>query len=522
MKISDLRDFETWLDSFLNFEKLPQKNLFWLDTMQLLCMQSGNPELSSPSIHVAGSKGKGSISVMISSILKKAGFKTGLYTSPHITNFTERITESNKPFKNEIYLSAANKLINIIEENIIEENEKAVRSQPARPVTWFELVTLFAFLCFKEAGTDFNVFEVGLGGRLDATNVIKPEICCIGPIESEHTEYLGDTLQKIAAEKGGIIKENTPVIVAEQEKSVKDVFRQIARQKNAPLLFIDEAVTEIKTEYIAFDSIDFDYAKNEKDVLNCSKKDTADNERKFNDCLKNHNFINDSGEKGNVSRLDETSDFHPDLMKIEISSPVFKRKLKTTLKLPGEFQAENAALSAIAVKIILPQIDESTIEAGLSDAYIQARFEIIKTVNKFRQIKALVLDGAHTVKSVTNTIQTYKKIFCSKSQKEKNPQNPKKPILLFACAQDKDTRDIAVLFNDFAEKIFLTIPGAAKTADLQNIKESFSSAGLKFSASDDFKSQIQNALSEAEKEKTVLLATGSFYLIAEVKKILMC
>ena len=162
---SATRSFERWLDSFINFEKLPQKNMFWLDTMRFFCERLGHPEASSPCFHIAGSKGKGSVSKMIACILQEAGFSVGLYTSPHVLDFRERISRPDGFFDDAVYEGAAAELMHAVQS---AENEKKI----PRPVTWFELATLYAFLCFRRARTDWNVFEVGLGGRLDATNVV--------------------------------------------------------------------------------------------------------------------------------------------------------------------------------------------------------------------------------------------------------------------------------------------------------------------------------------------------------------
>ena len=206
MMISEkLKDFENWLDGFLNFEKLPQKNMFWLEAMESLCAGLNHPEIFAPCIHVAGSKGKGSVSQMIASILDAAGCKTALYTSPHIQSIFERATLAHSPLKEKSYEDAADELRSFIEKSTVSD------LSASRPLTWFELLTIFAFLSFRKEGVDWSVFEVGLGGRLDATNVITPRVSVITPIEEEHTEFLGDTLEKIAGEKGGIIKRGIPV-----------------------------------------------------------------------------------------------------------------------------------------------------------------------------------------------------------------------------------------------------------------------------------------------------------------------
>ena len=206
--------FLDWLSDYLNFELNPKKNIFWLDTIDFLCKRFDNPQDYAPCIHVAGSKGKGSVSKMIACILEEAGYNVGLYSSPHITDFRERICKPSGFFDESVYEEAIKEMI---------PNVDSIIDLPGdRPITWFELVTLYAFLCFRKAKVNWSVFEVGLGGRLDTTNVIRPKICCITPIELEHTEFLGDTLEKIAAEKAGIIKNCTPVVIARQQtESVK-------------------------------------------------------------------------------------------------------------------------------------------------------------------------------------------------------------------------------------------------------------------------------------------------------------
>ena len=234
IKKTSLEYFNEWLDSFLNFEKMPKKNIFWLDTMNYLCNRFDNPQKEYKAYHIAGSKGKGSVSSYISNILSSAGYNTGLYTSPHILNFSERIRCANNPFPEEIYEQTVKQIVPLVD-SIIPEN---LPNQ--REATWFELVTLFAFLTFKNAGCTHCVFETGMGGRLDATNVINPEICIITPIELEHTEFLGDTLEKIATEKAGIIKENVPVISFNQKPEVKKVLIEKANEKNCKIYFLDE------------------------------------------------------------------------------------------------------------------------------------------------------------------------------------------------------------------------------------------------------------------------------------------
>lgn len=430
--------FEEFAEDYLNFEKNPKKNIFWLDTMEFLCNRFGNPELACPSFHVAGSKGKGSVSMMIATILNEAGYRTGLYSSPHILDFIERIGTCNGPFQEEVYEKSVKELIDFV------SSVKTEDLPGERPITWFELVTLLGILSFANAKCDYSVYEVGLGGRLDATNVLKPAVCCINQIELEHTEFLGNTVEKIAAEKGGIIKENTPVFVAEQTESVKEVFRKIAKDRSAPIYFVDE-----------------------------------------------------------ISKISEIV-YKNRRMHCKIESDFFKRPLQIALRMPGDFQARNAALAAFAVKQVLPEIDEVTIEKGLEKAALPGRFEIDGNI---------IFDGAHTVKSIGYTMDTLEKIF--------EGEGPANLHLLFGCAADKEVEKMAACFKGRFSKVSVTKPGSVKESDLERMKKAFDMAGIEYFSCGDHLKAIPYALEKAREENARLLVTGSFYLVSEVKKYLL-
>ena len=346
---SSLEYFNEWLDSFLNFEKMPKKNIFWLETMKYLCERFNNPQNSYKTYHIAGSKGKGSVSSYIANILSSAGYKTGLYTSPHILNFSERIGSNAGPFSEEVYEKTVKELVHLVD-SIIPEN-----LPNEREATWFELVTLFAFLTFKNADCSHCVFETGMGGRLDATNVISPEVTIITPIELEHTEFLGDTLEKIAKEKAGIIKQNIPVVSFNQKPEVKSILEEVAKEKNCKIYFLNDFL----------DSYTYKI-ENEKSVV----------ELNFN--------------------------------------KLFSRPIKTSLNFLGEFQVLNCAVATFACKLVNPEITEEQIELGLSKAFLPGRFEIInKDENK--KIPKLILDGAHTKDSLKFTFDTFKSLYNSQA-----------------------------------------------------------------------------------------------------------
>ena len=346
---SSLVYFNEWLDSFLNFEKMPKKNIFWLETMKYLCDRFNNPQNSYKSYHIAGSKGKGSISSYIANILSTAGYQTGLYTSPHILNFSERIGSNSGPFSEEVYEKTVKEIVHLVD-SIIPEN---LPNQ--RDATWFELVTLFAFLTFKNAECSHCVFETGMGGRLDATNVIVPEVTIITPIELEHTEFLGDTLEKIAKEKAGIIKENIPVVSFNQKPEVKVILEEVAKEKNCDIYFLDDFLNSYTYKI-----------ENEKSVVELNFK------------------------------------------------KLFSRPIKTSLNFLGEFQVLNCAVATFACKLVNPEITEEQIELGLSKAFLPGRFEIINK-DESKKIPKLILDGAHTKDSLNFTFNTFKSLYNSKA-----------------------------------------------------------------------------------------------------------
>lgn len=185
----------------------------------------GNPETKFPSIHVGGTNGKGSVTHLLGAALQAGGYKTGLYTSPHYKDFRERIKV------NGAYVSR----------KFVVDFVDRIRPELARiSPSFFEITVAMAFQYFAEQKVDIAVVEVGLGGRLDSTNVLNPELAVITNISLDHQQFLGDTLPEIAGEKAGIIKANVPVVIGETQKATAPVFRSKAKEVGAPLVFADQ------------------------------------------------------------------------------------------------------------------------------------------------------------------------------------------------------------------------------------------------------------------------------------------
>jgi len=212
-----------------------------LDTSYKLDEHFGHPHESFRSIHVAGTNGKGSVAHLIAAELQVSGYKVGLYTSPHLIDFRERIRINGTPIDEDYVVK------------FVEEEKEFF--EPLNP-SFFELTTAMAFKFFKEKNVDIAVIEVGLGGRLDCTNIITPIVSIITNISLDHTQLLGSSLEQIAFEKGGIIKKNVPVIIGEAKPETRAVFSALASEMQAPIYFAEDeqeiVSSELKGEYIHY------------------------------------------------------------------------------------------------------------------------------------------------------------------------------------------------------------------------------------------------------------------------------
>lgn len=213
-----------------------------LENTQALDKHFGFPHRCYKTIHIAGTNGKGSCSHSIAAILQSAGWKVGLYTSPHLVDFRERIRVNGVPIPEKRVV------------DFVEQERKFF--EPLHP-SFFELTTALAFLYFKEQKVDVAVIEVGLGGRLDCTNIISPELSIITNISFDHTQFLGNTLAKIAGEKAGIIKPHIPVVIGEDVAETRPVFESKAQQLQAPITFAQDNPVVSSFEFCPQGGLDF-------------------------------------------------------------------------------------------------------------------------------------------------------------------------------------------------------------------------------------------------------------------------
>jgi dihydrofolate synthase/folylpolyglutamate synthase len=202
---------------------------FDLENITVLAKRLGHPERAYPSAHIAGTNGKGSTAAFLESILRRAGLRTGLNTSPHLERINERIRVNGEEISDAAFAGNMTRIQRVTEELLAAGK---LRGHP----TYFECVTAIAFEYFSQAEVTFGVFEVGLGGRLDATNILTPAVSIITRIDFDHENFLGHSLREIATEKAGILKEGVPVVVAEQHEEAREVILERARELRCPVI----------------------------------------------------------------------------------------------------------------------------------------------------------------------------------------------------------------------------------------------------------------------------------------------
>jgi len=228
----------SYLSTTTNYEQIgPSRymaSIFKLDRMKELARHLGNPHKKIQTVHIAGTKGKGSVAYMVESMARNAGLRTGLFVSPHVTELTERIQLNGAKMAKADFAGLLSR--------IAPHAEKMARRGPDHRPTFFELINILAFLLFQEANVDLAVIETGMGGRLDSTNIINPVAGAITSIGLDHTKELGDTLEKIAAEKAGILKPGRPFVIAPQEPEVEKVIRNAASKNGAEIILVGREI----------------------------------------------------------------------------------------------------------------------------------------------------------------------------------------------------------------------------------------------------------------------------------------
>ena len=391
---------------------------------------ANHPERNLRVIHIAGTNGKGSVSAYIDSILRQAGYTTALFTSPHLVKINERFRINFKECSDEELILAWCQV-----KSFMEKGEK----QGLQPLTFFEILFLMGMLIFSQKEIDYYILETGLGGRLDATVLSEPVLSIITSISYDHMEILGDTIEKIAAEKAGIIKKGIPVVAVDEENGAFPVIERTAKEKKSPVYGLKSQDLTILKKYE--NKIDFSINSRYYKISNLKVKSYA------------------------------------------------------------SYQVQNAALAVLAVKVLLPEISQDMIRAGVLNMYWPGRMEEIA--------ENVYVDGAHNPGAVR---QIYNSL----------ADSDKEWLLLFAVCSDKDyTEMIRILGKIPWKRIYITKIDSARGADTAAVRQCFEEAAgcpiCEFeSAGEAFKAALRDRGDEKEEN---LLCLGSLYLVGEIKEL---
>ena len=421
--------------------------------MEVLAELAGHPERCAPSIHIAGSKGKGSVTGMLASMLETAGRRPGRYMSPHVSDFRERLSRGSVFFDEAVYCAAGNELWEITEHQV--PAAKSSLFDPAvedgEPPTYFELLTLLFFLCARQDGCDSLIVETGLGGRLDSTNVVDPLAAVITLIELEHTALLGDTIAAVAGEKAGIIKPGKPLVLAKQCPQALEVFTTRAREKGSPLVYFPETV-----------------------------------------------------ELSNLRIHTGGTDFTLNFKATGAGRDWFPGPLNLSIPVPGAIQAENAGLAVMALKTAFPQMDAESIRRGLEQFRIPARFETLS------HDPPVIIDGAHTPESAALCVETFRALYGDGGVLVFGCAADKNTAAMAETLLPHFSRIIITTPGTFKvsdpENIY-----AAFTAEISGAARAQVSLILETAEA------VRQALSLGREKGLPVLGAGSFYLAAEIR-----
>lgn len=458
-----------YINSFTNYEQTPglKKDISkdGLERVHLLLRLLGRPQDAFKSVVIAGTKGKGSVAVMIESMLREAGYRTALYTSPHLHTFRERIRVGGTMIPPADMARITELLMPVVER---------IRGlgDPSLLPTTYELATAIAFVYFREMGVQYAVLEVGLGGRLDATNVVTPLVSVITSISFDHTEVLGDTIQEIAAEKAGIIKPNGRVVSAPQEDAALGVISRVAREQHARMTVIGREVYVGTGQLPEVVSDDFGVPIFQVFTVG---------------------FENEQG--GPAGRL------------------------RVRLPLVGNHQQVNCAVALAALQALREtgaDVDRDAILDGLAGVLWPGRLEVV------HREPVVVADGAHNVESIAKLGQAISDLF------------PKRQVVVVLGTSKE--KDIAGILSELrvwtdgisgptVERLIVTRSRHPRAADPRDVAHAAIATGLTVELREDVRSALTRAeasvkqLARPDKEDPLVLVTGSLFVVAEAREI---
>jgi dihydrofolate synthase/folylpolyglutamate synthase len=426
-----------------SFRNSPEK--FDLGRMAVLLERLGNPHRGYPTIHIAGTKGKGSAAAMCASVLQEAGYKTGLYISPHMTDYAERIQVNGETIPHDTLATLVNEIKPYVEQ--------------IPQLTTFELTTALAFQHFAQEGVEAAVIEVGLGGRLDATNVIDPLLSIITSISLDHVNVLGDTLGKIAYEKAGIIKPGRPVVSAPQKEPARLVIEQVAAERNSPLVQVG------------------------KDFLYQAETHSLD---------------------GQTFSIWPSAEFRSSPAGAALAGEEAMHPQRLTIPLLGLHQVENAATAFAALQIARHtgmEIPDGSISKGMEKVSWPGRFELL------HHDPPLIVDSAHNQDSAVRLKQAL------------DDYLPGRPVIvIFGASEDKDVPGMLTALKPRIDQLIATQSIHPRAMDAGQIVEVSRGLGIPATEAIPLEAAMVNAMQAAGKEAAVLV-TGSLFVAAGARDV---
>ncbi len=415
-----------------------------LEAMRSVLAGLGSPEQRCPAIHVAGTNGKGSVCTMLQTMLSSAGYRTGLYTSPHLSSVRERFRIDDRFIDRDEFTRLL---------------ERVRRSLGTDKITYFECTTALAFSWFADSGCDIVILETGMGGRLDATNVVVPQLSMITTVSLDHEQYLGDTIEQIAFEKAGIIKDGVPVISGVTDLSARKVIERICAERAAPLSNLGR---------------DFRATPNGED----------------------HWAWQDRGGKTVIDRL-----------------PVSKN---------GVWQLDNSACAIAAALALRDQgftLTDDTIRAGIGAAFWPGRMEFLEVAATHRESSEsdlqnaplrFLLDGAHNQAGVECLIGGIKEQFTYE-----------RLIVVWASMADKNYRPLLQAMASMADLIMLTRPQSERAAAPAEMARALEHGDPAWVSCHETVPEALSHVTALARPGDLVVVAGSLYLIGEFRRLLV-
>jgi dihydrofolate synthase / folylpolyglutamate synthase len=443
-RLSYDKDYDQALSYLYGLQKFGIK--FGLSSTQKLLDKFDNPQGSLALIHVGGSNGKGSVAAMLDSVYRQAGYRVGLFTSPHLVDFRERFRINGQMISKEETLSLV--------------HEIKAKCDPEEPPTFFEFVTAMALIYFHREKVDLAIMEVGLGGRLDATNIIQPLAAVITGISLEHQEYLGNTLTRIASEKAGIIKEGVPLITGVTQKKVQERLQTVCREKNAPMLLAGRDFRTRKTGTGAF-------------TFYCSEFGVRSSER---------------NKKGRTTRKSGTPNS-------KLRTPNLK------IALLGDHQIKNAGLALSVIETLKDQFPagEGEIRQGLGLVTWPGRLEVLS------RDPLIVLDGAHNPGAMSALARTLPRALTYK-----------RLHLVVGMMKDKDIEKTLKHILPLADNVYLTRAEYDRSAEPDALVPFVKKMNRSFHICPTIPEAVLKARESAGPGDLILI-TGSLFVVGEAR-----